>query len=381
MPHHPRKKTIHGGGTVYQRKSDGRYVASIMNPETGRPIERYARTEKEAEKKLEDIKYELRQRTLATGPQQTVKQFLERWFEDVHKHQVRETTLYHHKIILNKHLLPTLGHIQLRKLTPVHVQGLYANKLKEGMNPNSLYNVHAVLHRALKDALRWQYVSQNVCDMVSLPSEIEPESHALTIDQAIQLLKAAQGDPLETFVNLAMTGMRHGEMLALRWDDIDFEERCLQVRRTVVYVGGKYIVGEPKTKKSKREVMLPFFVVEKLLQHKECQQEKRSHAGEQWQNSDLVFCNDNGNFISPDTNRDRFYRLLESAKLPRIRIHDLRHTASTLLSLEMNEPEKLVQELLGHEKVEMTRERYTHAQRKMLRKMMDNMDEFFRRFF
>ncbi len=167
-------------------------------------------------------------------------------------------------------------------------------------------------------------------------------------------------------------------MLALRWGDIDFENRLLHVRRTVVYMGGRYVVGDPKTKKSKRVVMLPLFVVESLLRHKESQQQLRATAGEHWQDNDLVFCDNAGAFVNPDSSRWRFYKLLKSAGLPQVRVHDLRHTASTLLQLEMNEPEKLVQELLGHENPEITRERYTHAQSKMLRRMMDNMDGFFK---
>ena len=373
-----RKKSSYGSGSVYQRKSDGRYVACIKDPNSGKIIERYAGTEKEARKKLEDIKFEIRQNTLATGPKQTVQQFLERWFEDVHKQQVRESTYYNHNLTLRKHLLPTIGHFQLQQLTALHVQKLYADKIKEGLSPNTVHIIHAILHHALKDALRWKLVSQNVCDAVSLPTQVEPENAVLTLEQVVQLLRAVKDQPLEAFVNLAMTGMRHGEMLALRWEDIDIENRLLQVRRTVVYMEGRYVVGDPKTKKSKRDVMLPMFVVESLLRHKDTQREVCSIAGDQWQANDLVFCDDIGGFVNPNSTRWRFYKLLKSVGLPQVRIHDLRHTASTLLQLEMNEPEKLVQELLGHEKAEMTRERYTHVQSKMLRRMMDNMDAFFK---
>jgi len=149
----------------------------------------------------------------------------------------------------------------------------------------------------------------------------------LTVEQVTELLQAAQGHPLEAFVTLALTGMRYSEMLALEWSDIDFEHGCLQVRRTVVFVASKHVVGAPKTKESQRNVMLPPFVVEALLRHRERQQETRTHVGEQWQNHDLVFCNPTGNFLNPMSHLDLFQGLLISAGLPRIRIHDLRQTA------------------------------------------------------
>src|SRR5262245_18323338 len=130
-----RKKAVHGGGSVYPRKSEGkeRWVATIRDPETGKRIERYARSQKEAEQKLEDIKYEIRQSTLATGPHQTVKQFLEDWLEKTQRLNVRKSSYYRQESIIRKHILPAVGHLQLRKLTPLHVRNLYAAKAAEGL--------------------------------------------------------------------------------------------------------------------------------------------------------------------------------------------------------------------------------------------------------
>src|SRR5581483_365773 len=131
-----RKKTPYGGGTVYQRK-DGRYVASIKDPDTGKRIQRYAQNEKEANKKLEDLKFEIRQNTLATGPRQTVEQYLHTWLEEVHKPEIEEMTYIHQSGIVENHLIPTLGHLQLKSLSAQHIQKLYTSLFKKGYKSSS----------------------------------------------------------------------------------------------------------------------------------------------------------------------------------------------------------------------------------------------------
>src|SRR5207247_10231469 len=127
-------------------------------------------------------------------------------------------------------------------------------------------NIHKILHKALKNAVRWKLVPHNVCDLVSLPRQVRHQAQVLTKGQAVQLLRASQGHPLEPLIVLALTtGMRHGEIAALRWSEINFEARTLQVERTVTFISGHgYIEGEPKTEKSKRTIVLPRFVIRSL---------------------------------------------------------------------------------------------------------------------
>src|SRR5262249_34914847 len=152
----------------YETK-DGRHVASIKDPNTGKRIVRYAKTQKEAEKKLEDIKFEIRQGTLATGPRQTVGQYLLSWFEDVHKQEVRVTSYMSQRSIIHKHLIPAFGHIQMKSLTAQHVQKFYGKLAKDGYMSGTIHRIHNLLHKALKNAVRWKIVSFNVCDQVTLP--------------------------------------------------------------------------------------------------------------------------------------------------------------------------------------------------------------------
>lgn len=280
--------------------------------------------------------------------------------------------------ILYKTILPALGHIQLRKLTPDHVQRLYTEKVKAGWKPSSIRNIHKILHKALKNAMRRRLVPQNVCDLVSLPRQVKHKAQVLTKEQIIHLLKTAKGHQLEPLIVLGLgTGMRHGEIGALRWQDINFVAHTLRVERTVSFVSSHgYIVGEPKTENSRREIILPRFIMRFLERHQILQQKQQASVGSQWQEMDLVFCGLTGGFRNPTANGKCFERLLARAGLPRMCVHDPRHNAATLLAARMNMPANVVQELLGHDDIETTLGLYTHSDLEMQRKMMDDLDNF-----
>jgi integrase len=372
-----RKKSTYGGGSVYYRKSDGRYVASIKDPGSGKRIERYAKSQKEAEKLLEDIKFEIRQGSLATGPRQTVKQFLERWFEDVHKFEVRQTTYITQLEVLNTRILPAIGHIQLQKLTAQHIQNFYAGMAKKGLRPGSIRITHTILHKALNQAVAWNLVSRNVCDAVALPKMQKYQPQMLTKDQLVTLLKGSKGHSLEAFIWMGLTlGLRNGELQALRWSDINLEERTLKINRTVTRLKGRYVEGDPKSQKSKRTIVLPRFLIESLIRHRQRQLSRRAKVGAAWQDLDLVFCNPVGGFRSRTSTKVSLDALLKKLGLPLMRVHDLRHNASTFLQMVLRVPAKMVQDILGHDDLEMTFD-YTHTDLDMQREMMDDLDNFF----
>src|SRR6266700_4981730 len=373
----PRRRAK-GEGSIYQRK-DGRYVAE-MTLEDGKRKQFYGKTQKEALEKLRKAQREQEQGILATGPQQTIKQFLEYWLEDVHKLKVRPGTYEVYRTVLDNHLIPVLGHIKLQKLTTQQVQTLYAKKLKEGLSSQRVQTIRAVLHKALGHAKRIKLVDSNVCDDVeALPRQAQQEMQPLTPEQAQVLLQKVREHRLEALLTLALTtGMRKGEILALRWQDIDLQKGDLQIRRTVNYRGrGRFIEGDPKTEKSKRKIVLPQFVVETFKRHRMTQLEMRLQAGAAWVDNDLVFSNKRGGFIVPMTLSNHFFQLLEEAGLPHIRFHDLRHSAATLL-LSLGVPAKVVQEILGHSNFGTTMNNYSHVLPSMQQEAMDKMDSFFR---
>ena len=370
------KQRGHGEGSIYQRK-DGRWVASLTL-EGGRRKELYGKTRKEAYEKLKKAQHELQQGTLVTGPQQTMKQYLEHWLEEVHKPTIRISSYVKYRGLLNRHILPPLGHIQVQKLAPQHVQALYACKLKEGLTARTVHSIHSILHKALDNAVRWGLVPRNVCDAVSQPRPVQHEIQPLSKEQAQRLLQAARTHRLEVLLIVALaTGMRRGELLSLRWKDISFEDASLQVRRTMNrIVGHGYVESETKTAKGRRQIMLPLLVVEALKQQRTRQLEARLKAGGAWQEHNLVFCNIYGGFLDPANVLRLFHKLLEEADLPRVRFHDLRHSAATIL-LSMGIHPKVVQELLGHSQIGMTMDTYSHVLPSMQKEAMEKWDDLF----
>ncbi len=374
-----RKKSVPGLGSVYPRK-DGRWGADFIVEETGKRKTVYGRTAKEAAEKLQQALFEQKQGTFADGPKQKLETFLNHWLEDVHKPTVRVSSYKRYRIILDKHLIPYLGHIQIQKLTAQHVQSAYAKILKDGYKPATVRAIHAVLHKALGQAVRWHLVGRNVCNEVSLPRVPKFEIHPLTKEQAQKLLDVARGDRFEAMLVLALlTGMRRGEILGLRWSDIDFESGTLHIRRSVNHITGYgFIETEPKTAASIQVIPLPEVVIDVLRQHRLYQLEAQSQAGAKWQERDLVFCNKIGGFFSLSQLYQQYRKLLSDAGLPRLRFHDLRHSAATIL-LTLGIHPKVVQERLGHSKIAMTMDTYSHVLPTMQEEASERLDDLFRR--
>jgi integrase len=351
-------------GSVYQRKSDGKWVTSITL-DNGRRKVLYSKTQQEAIKKLKKVSQQQEQGTLTVGPQHTVAQYLDYWLS-VYKQRIRPRSHERYEQIIRLHLVPTLGKIKLDKLSPQHVQQLYSKKLEEGLSTNTVLVIHGMLHKALKSAMRWGILAQNVCDRVDVPRKVPYEIHPLTVEQAQRFLEAIRGHPNEALFILAITtGMRRGEIAGLKWHDIDMEHATLHVQRALTRMpttmGGGYQEAEPKTEKSRRTIVLPDFALDALRNHGECQSEIKRKAGEFWQEHDYVFCTPLGTHIHPGHDiLEEFKKLLKKVDLPDIRFHDLRHSAATML-LGMGVHPKIVQERLGHHDIGTTMNIYSHV--------------------
>lgn len=250
--------------------------------------------------------------------------------------------------------------------------------MKNGKSPKSIKDLHGILHVALQYAVKKKRLPKNVADDADLPRIERYQSQVLDREQARRLLEVAKGSRLETLLVVALaTGMRRGELLALRWSDVHFETMSLHVQRTVYRVKGVgYVESEPKTNRSRRSIMLPQFVITALRQHHAQQLAMRLQAESLWVNRDLVFCNMVGDFLYPDNVSVDFKKLIEKASLPHMRFHDLRHSAATIL-LAMGVHPKIVQELLGHTQISMTMDIYSHMLPSMQREAMDGLDNLF----
>lgn len=367
----------HGEGTVTQRK-DGRWHGAFYSDDGKRHFV-YGSTQQEALAKLRKAQREDEQGTLATGPNLKVDAYLQQWLEEVQKPTVRISTYVKYKKLINTYIVPALGGYQLQKLMPQHIQALYTNMGKKGLSAKTIQNVHGLLHNALDNALRWNMVSRNVTSVVKPPRVRKKEKQAVNLEQARALMLAARGERLEMFIALALTtGMRRGELLALRWSDVDLDSRVLHVRRTVDFIARYgYVENEPKTERSRRDILLPLFVINMLKAHRVSQLEQRLKVGKKWVDLDLVICGLEGNYLNPRYILKMFSKLLQSAGLPHMRIHDLRHSVLSLLVGMQIDPLS-VQELAGHEDITTTLGIYGHVNYAMLQFIADKFDEVFK---
>jgi len=354
-------KRGNGEGSIYRRKSDGYWVGSLSLPDGNRKVF-YGKKQSEVIAKLDEAANDLRRGMLAVGSNTTLQEYLENWLENVHKPTIRLSTYLNYRKLLKNYLVPGIGKVKIHRLTPQQVQGFYSQKMSEGLAPKTVNNIHGVLHKALDNAVKWNILPRNVCDAVTPPRIPRKEKNVLTKQQAHTLLEEVRTHRLEALLTLAITtGMREGELLALHWQDMNFEDCSLQVKRAVSYLKGYgYVESEPKTAKGRRMIKLPVFVVDILVRHKAQQEEQRREVGSTWIDKDLVFTNAQGYYYSSSTLRKVFRRFLVSIGLPHMRFHDLRHSAATIL-LAMKVHPKVVQEILGHSQIAMTLDVYSHA--------------------
>ena len=367
-----------GEGTLFKRK-DKRWQASFQPVSGGRRRYVYGKTKDEALEKLRQAQEEDRKGVLATGPHQKLGDYLMHWLETTHRPpMVRTSTYVQYRSLIKTHLVPGLGHIYVHKLTPQEIQAFYARKLQK-LKPGTVNEIHRVLRCALGDAVKWNLVTRNAASLVSAPHAERYRGPTLTVEQARQLISLVKGNRMEVVLTLAvLTGMRRGEICALRWTDIDFDKKVLYVNRTVNRFSKLgLVVNDPKSKSSRRKIELADLVIEVLQEHREHQGQERTWAGDAWADQGLVITSIYGGFVEPAYVWKRFQQLLQKCELPRMRFHDLRHSAATIL-LAMGVELKVIQELLGHSTIAITADIYAHLLPSMQQDAMKKLDERFR---
>lgn len=354
-----------GEGTITKRKDgrwEGRYTV-----DTGKGVKRrvvYGKTRKEVADKLARAVADRADGLVFDDENMTVGEYLDKWLKGSVRGSVRESTFDRYEIAVRVHIEPALGRLKLKKLTPAHVQSFYRDRLDAGFAPASVNKLHVVLHKALKQAVDWRMIPRNVAEATKPPRPVaKEEMRTLTAQEVRRFLEAARGDRLEALYVLAVhAGMRQGELLALKWQDVDLENGTISVRRTVTKSGGRLHFGEPKTKKSRRTIDLTSASVSALRSHLARQLEEMEILGDRYRDDGLVFTSEVGTLVNPTNLRRRsFAQLLQRARLPKsTRFHDLRHTCATLL-FGRNVHPKQVQELLGHSNIAITLDTYSHV--------------------
>lgn len=244
----------------------------------------------------------------------------------------RPNTYKGYRSVVDAHLVPSLGHIKIQKFTIAHLQAFYVEKA-QSLKPRTLIVIRSTLSGALDEAVKQGFIGRNVAKLVDLPSVEQYEGQVLTVEQAKKLLAAAQGSRLDALLLVAVTtGMRKGELVALRWNEVDLEKGVPQVRHNLAWVRGMGLVeGEPKSKAGWRKIALASVVIDALREHQVKQLEARTQVGDLWRDRGLVFCSVYGGYFNGDYVWRLFKRLLKAVGLPDVRFHDLRHSAATVL--------------------------------------------------
>jgi integrase len=354
------KRRNNNEGSIYQRP-DGQWcgMATVGYTETGKRVRRavYGKTRGEAYDKLRKLQNDKAAGVVLTdGARITVGEYLGRWLANAAKPSIRHSTYVGYEAIVRNHILPKLGGVQIGKLTPIHVQGVYGQMVNEGRGPHLIRQVHAVLHRALKQAMKWGLVARNVSDAVDVPRVPKGEFTAPTVGQVQALLKAAVGDDLEALYVVAVYGgLRWGELAGLQWSDVKFDEGYILIRRSATTINGTITIGDPKSATSRRRVDLPEAAMTALANHRR-KAMSAGLAGCEW-----VFPNGAGTPLNQQNHRKRSWApLVKAAGLPSTtRFHDLRHFHVTLL-IATGTDIKTVQSRVGHSQIATTLDVYGH---------------------
>ena len=352
-----------GEGSITRRK-DGLYMAryTIQTATGAKRKTLYGKTRGEVSEKLTKAMADRDGGLVFDADNLKVGEYIARWLADFVRDTVRPTTFERYEQIVRAHIHPVLGRIKLKNLTPAHVRGLYREKLEGGLSPRTVQYIHVTLHKALKAAVADGLVPRNVTEAVKAPQVRREEMQPLSPEQVKTLFEAARGDRLEALYILAVhTGLRQGELLGLKWDDVDLEDGTLQVRRALTTAKGGPVLAAPKTKGSRRSVKLTQSAIEALKSHLKRQLGEIDRAGSLWQENGLIFASESGAPLDRRTvTSHRFKPLLKRAGLPSVRFHDLRHTCATLL-LTRNVNPKIVSEMLGHSTIAITLDTYSHV--------------------
>jgi integrase len=374
------KKRGNGEGSIHRRKGGGWCAQYTVYTAEGRKRKTlYGTTRAEVAKKLAKALSDREGGVAFDAKNLMLGEYLDLWLRDSVKDTVRLTTYQGYERIVRLHIKPTLARVKLEILTPTHLRGLYRERLGSGLSPRMVQLIHTTLHKALEQAVADGLVPRNVAGMVRAPKSPGREIKTLVPEQARALLRSAHTYRLEALFVLAITtGMRQGELLGLKWADVDMETGILQVRRTLSTATGKgFSFNAPKTAKGRRSIKLPESALTSLRRHREAQEREIEKISGLWQNHDLVFTTHFGTPISrQDLITRSFKPLLQHAGLPNIRFHDLRHTCATLL-LGRGVHAKLVQELLGHATISVTLDTYSHVLPSMTYQTATTMEDVF----
>ena len=361
------KRRANGEGNLRKRKDgrwEGRYTAG-RDPETGKAIYKnvLGKTQAEAKAKLKQAIEQAKGLDAAKVGRYTVGQWMEVWFEHYAKVKVRPSSHQTYRGYIENHIKPNIGKIPLEKLTSLELQKLYKKLLEKGrverieskgqskgLSPKTVRNIHQIIASAMKLAKEQRLIATDHTEGCALPKLEHREMKTLPVEQLTSFLREAKDSGVFEmyYVELA-TGLRRGELLGLKWEDIDLEKGNLRVKRQIARINGEVVEAPLKTKNAYRALPLAEDTIQVL------KQQRKKTGSSHW-----VFPSPTGGPISPDSVLHMLHRVLKRAGLPRVRFHDLRHTFATL-ALQNGVDIKTVSGMLGHFSAGFTLDTYAHV--------------------
>ncbi len=373
------KKNRRGRGGISSVKGRDLYVARYtVETDTGPKRKAiYHKDYEEVERQLNQALADRGNGLVFDAEGMTVAQYMNRWLTDCAKSRLAHRTYDAYEQRIRDHINPSIGRIKLAKLSPANVQALYTSKLNSGLGSGTVRAIYAVLNGALEQAVRWNMIPRNPASAVNPPKLRQEEMIVLDADQARRFLDAARGDRWECLYVLALScGIRRGELVGLKWSDIDLGTRTLRINRQLQRMrnGGGLYFSQPKNA-SRRTITLPQTAINALKSHRKRQAEQKLSAGPHWQENGLVFTTIKGTPVDAQNVTQRSYKgLLKRSGLPHMPFHGLRHSTATILLAKGIHP-TYVQKLLGHSSIRLTLDLYSHWMPSMGSHTADGVDE------
>lgn len=366
------KKNGNNEGSIHARKN-GYFSASVTVD--GKRIQKTFKTLKQAKTWRKEILRQIDEGLSFQGATYSLGAYLQDWLEGKRLTIKSHTYEQYHQVV-KTHINPLLGNVKLKDIKTFQIEHFYLEKRKSGTSENTVYLIHRVLRGALRHAYLMGLITRNPISPIKSPKPPKKEMKTYDDYQARNLLQAAEETDLEAllFVELA-TGLRIGEIIGLKWSDLDMEKGTLRVCRQVQRVKGVGLVfSEPKSEKSRRMLILGPEAIKKIRKHAERQYQQKLFAGDRWEENDLIFPNSIGKPKEHNRLLKDFKAIAKKAGLPTIRFHDLRHSAATLMLQQEINP-KIVQEILGHSDINLTLNTYSHVMPTLQREAASRLEE------
>ena len=376
------KKRGHNEGSITKRK-DGRWQGAVTVGRNSDGSQKrqyvYGKTRYEVAQKVNELVHSLNTGDfIDKSKNPTVADWLPYWLDTYKKNNIKPKTFDQYEGVVRYHIIPQFGDVRLIDLKEDMLQKFYNKLSEDGLSARTIHIINTVLHASLKKAMKLGLVRNNVTEDISLPKKAPKERRVLTRKEQEMLLDELKKDDLGAMYIVALfTGMRRGEVLALTWEDIDFDSVTIRINKTLSRVKThdgtekktKLAISEPKTEKSKRTIP----IVDSLIPLLE-KQKKRANNNNKF---NLVFPSESGGYIDPGNYNRHFYKIIERTGIPRANPHALRHSFATR-ALETGIDIKVLQEVLGHNSIDITMDIYAHVLTEHKRKELKKLKSVFR---